>query len=113
MKWPGWAIFLVSKPVKTTTKEVDVPFFRLNPRPDTFDSDDWETSRYRGSCVVTARNARLARTYACSEFGLPHYVDARGQLRMNPWGQPEKVVCLDLGDLSAESPPQGMVIKLS
>lgn len=85
-----------------------MPTYRLTPIDP--NHRDWEASYHKGPCLVYAANELAAREAVTLEFVRMTKPKLGGDTIHCPWGNPERVTCIEIHDMSAEPPPEGIVL---
>jgi hypothetical protein len=73
-----------------------MPLYRLEPAPAFLDDEDWSASTHKTLVYVEANSEQEAREIAHQAFWIAADKKSDGQIPVNPWKNPDKVLCTEV-----------------
>lgn len=80
-----------------------MPLYRLEPTIESVGDEDWSASTHKTLVYVEAGSERKARETAHQAFWIAADKKSDGQIPVNPWKNPDKVLCREVDHV-----PDGM-----
>ncbi len=87
-----------------------MPLYRLEPAIEYIGDEDWTASTHKAIVYVKATSEKKARETAHRKFWIGASRKTNGEVPINPWKNPEMVLCREVGQGDEVSLPQGSVL---
>jgi len=76
-----------------------MPLYRLEPTFESVGDEDWSASTHKTLVYVQASSEKEAREIAHQEFWIAADKKSDGQIPVNPWKDPDKVLCTEVNQV--------------